>query len=302
MNSLPRKNLVDNKVYEEGTVIKAFGGFYYVLSGGIEWECVLRGRLRHEKKQVMVGDRVLFLPRHGKTGVIEEILPRANALIRPPVANVDQALMVFALKEPEPNPGLIDRFLIIASVNGIEPILCLNKADLDGDIRDELIAGYRDSYRVIVTSTVSGEGLEQLREILQGKITVFAGPSGVGKSSIINALIPGLSLKTGMLSEKTKRGKHTTRHVELIRLPSGGLVADTPGFTSLELPDIKPEELAGHFPEIARLKGECYFSGCLHAQEPGCRVKEAVETGEIQSSRYQQYLEFLKVLKERKKY
>jgi ribosome biogenesis GTPase len=302
MNSLPRKKLVNNMVHEEGTVIKAYGGFYYVLSGGMEWECALRGRLRHEKKQVMVGDRVLFLPRDGKTGVIEEVLPRANALIRPPVANVDQALMVFALKEPEPNPGLIDRFLIIASVNGIEPILCFNKSDLDGDTRDELIARYINFYRVIATSTITGEGLEQLLETLQDRITVFAGPSGVGKSTIINALIPGVFLKTGMISDKTKRGKHTTRHVELINLPSGGLVADTPGFTSLELPDIKPEELAEHFPEIARLKGECYFSGCLHAQEPDCRVKQAVESGEIQSSRYQQYLEFLKILKERKIY
>jgi ribosome biogenesis GTPase len=286
----------------EGIVVKAYGGFYYVLSGGKEWECSLRGRFRHEKQQVLVGDRVVLSPRHGQTGVIEQVLPRTTVLVRPPVANIDQALMVFALREPDPHPGLIDRFLISASVNRINPVLCFNKSDLDGDTIHEFLARYGQSYSVLVTSARTGEGLEELRQVLQGKVSVFAGPSGVGKSTLLNALIPGLKLKTGVISDKTKRGKHTTRHVELITLPDGGLVVDTPGFSSLDLPDIKHEELAGYFPEMSRLQGECYFTGCLHDREPGCAIKEAVESGLIQKSRYQQYLEFLNDLKERRRY
>lgn len=286
----------------EGIVVKAYGGFYYVLAGGEEWECSLRGRFRHEKQQVLVGDRVELIPRHGRAGVVEKVLPRTTVLVRPPVANVDQAVMVFALREPDPNPGLIDRFLIIASVNRIEPVLCFNKSDLDGDTRLEFIARYGQVFRVMVTSAKTGEGLDELRQALQGRVSVFAGPSGVGKSTMLNALIPGLRLKTGTISDKTKRGKHTTRHVELISLPAGGLVVDTPGFSSLDLPDMKLEELSRHFPEIAQLQGECYFTGCLHDQEPGCAVKEAVGSGLIKQSRHLQYLEFLYDLKERRRY
>lgn len=286
----------------EGIVIKAYGGFYYVLAGGKEWECSLRGRLRHERQQVLVGDRVVLIPRHGRAGVVEKVLPRTTVLVRPPVANVEQAVMVFALREPDPNPGLIDRFLIAASVNRIEPLLCFNKSDLDGDTRQAFIERYGPLFRVVVTSAKAGEGLDELRQALQDRVSVFAGPSGVGKSTILNALIPDLRLKTGTISDKTKRGKHTTRHVQLISLPEGGLVVDTPGFSSLDLPDLKQEDLAGYFPEMAQLQGQCYFTGCLHDQEPGCAVKEAVETGLIQQSRYQQYLEFLYDLKERRRY
>ncbi|MDD4238916.1 MAG: ribosome small subunit-dependent GTPase A [Desulfotomaculaceae bacterium] len=286
----------------EGIVVKAYGGFYYVLAGGKEWECSLRGRFRHEKQQVLVGDRVELIPRHGRAGVVEKVLPRSTVLVRPPVANVDQAVMVFALREPDPNPGLVDRFLIAASVNQIEPILCFNKSDLDDDTQFEFTARYGQSFRVLVTSAKTGEGLDQLRQELQGRVSVFAGPSGVGKSTMLNALIPGLKLKTGTISVKTKRGKHTTRHVELISLPEGGLVVDTPGFSSLDLPDMKQVDLASHFPEIAELHGECYFTGCLHDQEPNCAVKKAVESGAIQQSRYLQYLEFLNDLKERRRY
>jgi ribosome biogenesis GTPase len=277
----------------EGIVVKAYGGFYYVLSGGEEWECSLRGRFRHEKQQVLVGDRVELIPRHERAGVVEKVLPRTTVLVRPPVANVDQAVMVFALRAPEPNPGLVERFLIAASVNHIEPILCFNKSDLDGDTRFEFMARYSELFRVLVTCARTGEGVDQLRQELQGRVSVFAGPSGVGKSTLLNTVIPGLRLKTGTISDKTKRGKHTTRHVELIGLPAGGLVVDTPGFSSLELPDMKQEELAGYFPEIAELQGECYYTGCLHDQEPGCAVKKAVESGAIQQSRHLQYLEFL---------
>jgi len=294
--------LNNNSGIVEGIVIKAFGGFYYVIDGGKEWECSLRGHFRHEKQQVLVGDRVELTPRHGRAGVVEKVLPRSTVLVRPPVANVDQAVMVFALREPDPNPGLVDRFLIAASVNRIEPILCFNKSDLDVDTQLEFIARYGQSFRVLVTSAKTGEGLDQLREALRDRVSVFAGPSGVGKSTMLNALIPGLKLKTGTISDKTKRGKHTTRHVELITLPAGGLVVDTPGFSSLDLPDMKQVDLAGHFPEMAELQGECYFTGCLHDQEPDCAVKKAVESGVIQKSRHLQYLEFLGDLKGRKRF
>lgn len=286
----------------EGVVVKAYSGYYYVHDGRGEWECSLRGRFRHEKQQVLVGDRVELRPRHGQAGVIEKVLPRRSALVRPPVANVDQAVIVFAVREPDPNPGLLERFLITAAMNQIEPLICFNKVDLTKDGQVELVSRYRESYRVVVTSAKTGVGLNGLREGLRGRVSVFAGPSGVGKSTILNALLPDLKLKTGDLSDKLKRGKHTTRHVELISLPEGGLVADTPGFSSLDLPDLKPEELAGYFPEMEGYFGGCYFTGCLHYKEPNCAVKEAVEAGRIEESRYRQYLEFMQELMDRRRY
>lgn len=283
-------------------MVRAYGGYYYVRDGREEWECSLRGRFRHEKQQVLVGDRVQLRPRHGHAGVIETVLPRRSALVRPPVANVDQAVIVFAVREPDPNPGLLERFLITAAMNDIEPLICFNKVDLTKDGQVELVSRYRESYRVAVTSAKTGEGLGRLREALRGRVSVFAGPSGVGKSTILNALLPDLKLKTGEISEKLKRGRHTTRHVELISLPEGGLVADTPGFSSLDLPDLKPEDLSEYFPEMDEYAARCYFTGCLHNKEPGCAVKEAVEKGRMEEARYRQYLEFLQELKERKRY
>ncbi len=290
----------DNLV--EGLVIKAYGGFYYVHDGEIEWECSLRGRLRHEKQQVLVGDRVGLMPGAEHRGVVEKVLPRRSSLKRPAVANVDQAVIVFSLREPDPSPGLLERFLISAGLNQIEPLICFNKVDLTNEAQVELVSRYRKTYLVVVTSARTGEGLERLREALAGKISVFAGPSGVGKSSILNTLMPGLGLRTGEVSAKLKGGRHTTRHVQLISLPEGGFVADTPGFTSLDLPDIKPEQLAHFFPEISGCDQGCYFAGCLHFKEPGCAVREAVEAGRIGEVRYRQYLEFLEELMNRRRY
>lgn len=294
--------MISSENLVEGMVVRAFSGFYYVHDGRGEWECKLRGRFRHEKQQVLVGDRVELRPTQGQAGVIEKLIPRHSALVRPPVANVDQAVIVFAVREPDPNPGLLERFLITAAMNRIDPVICFNKVDLTVDGQVELVARYRENFRVVVTSAKTGVGLDGLRQMLCGRVSVFAGPSGVGKSTILNALLPDLHLKTGTISEKLKRGKHTTRHVELIALPEGGLVADTPGFSSLDLPDLKPEELASYFPEMEDYTASCYFTGCLHHKEPGCAVREAVESGRIKEARYQQYLDFLGELRERRRY
>lgn len=297
-----KSNLTSAEFLREGVVVRAYGGYFFVQDGREEWECSLRGRIRLEKLQVMVGDRVVLKQRHGRSGVIEKVLPRSTALVRPPVANVDQAVVVFAVREPDPNPGLLDRFLIMASMNRVEPLICLNKVDLAGGVLPELLDRYRRGYRVVVTSAKTGEGLERLREELKGRVSVFAGPSGVGKSTILNALLPELGLKTGDISKKLKKGRHTTRHAELIPLPEGGWVADTPGFSSLELPDLKPEDLGAYFPEMETYSWQCYFSGCLHHKEPRCAVKEAVEAGHISGERYNQYVEFLEELRERRRY
>lgn len=283
----------------EGVVVKAYGGFYYVLSDDQIWECYLRGRIRKSGSQVLVGDMVRFkMLEEDERGVIEEVLPRRNSLIRPPVANVDQAVVIFSLKEPEPNLMLLDRILVQAEAAGVSSLICLNKVDLldgtEGDLVGELKEIYAGiGYRLFVTSAATGYGIEELRQSLKGKISVLAGPSGVGKSSLLNALQPGLSLKVGSVSKKLKRGRHTTRYVELLVLEGGGLVADTPGFSSLYLPDVKREELPALFPEFGSFAVDCRFAGCLHYKEPDCAVRAAVGQKQISFSRYQHYLRFL---------
>jgi len=297
-----KRSLNSQDTLVKGIVVKAYSGFYYAHDGRREWECKLRGRFRYTNQQVMVGDHVEFMPGQDGYGVIEKLLPRRTLLVRPPVANVDQAVIVFAVREPDPNPGLLGRFLVAALSSRIEPIICFNKVDLTKDGQVELVSQYRENYRVVITSAKTGKGLDNLRDSLKEKISVLAGPSGVGKTTLLNALLPGLKLKTGEVSSKLKQGRHTTRHVELIYLPEGGLVADTPGFTSLELPEIKPEELASLFPDIKACLTGCYFKGCLHFKEPKCAVKEAVESGKIQEIRYNQYLEYLAELMDRRRY
>ncbi|MDD4169079.1 MAG: ribosome small subunit-dependent GTPase A [Desulfotomaculaceae bacterium] len=286
----------------QGIVVKAYSGYYYVQDGCEEFVCSLRGRFRHEKQQVVVGDRVELALRSNRAGVIVKVLPRCSLLLRPTVANVEQAVIVFSVQQPEPDPGLLDRFLITTFINNIKPLIYFNKIDLAAGGIMELVSCYQSVYPVMLTSTITGTGLEELSESLRGKISVFAGPSGVGKSTILNAILPGIKLKTGVISEKLKRGKHTTRHVELIPLPEGGMVADTPGFSSLELPDLRPEDLSCCFPEMEQYRGQCYFTGCLHDREPDCAVKEAVGVGRIAEIRYQQYLRFLQELKGRRRY
>lgn len=286
----------------EGIVVKAYGGFFYVHDGLTVRECTLRGRLRYTKKKVMVGDRVQMVTGQDNKGVVENVLPRRSVLARPAVANVDQAVIVFSLCDPEPNLGLLERFLITTMLNKIIPIICFNKVDLAKESQAEIVSKYLENYNVIVTSAVTGAGLDFLRQALNDNITVFAGPSGVGKSTILNAIIPGLKQKTGEISVRLKSGKHTTRHSELIALPGGGFVVDTPGFSNMDLPDLKPEDLAGFFPGIGDYQTNCYFNGCLHYKEPGCTIKKAVEEGKIEGDRYRQYLEFLEQLLDRRRH
>jgi ribosome biogenesis GTPase / thiamine phosphate phosphatase len=284
-----------------GILLKGYSGFYYVYAEGRVWECSLRGRFRIRDQEFLTGDRVKILPGTGNKATIEEVVERRNSLVRPTIANVDQAFLVFALVSPEPDLNLLDRLIIQVTASGIKPVIVLNKVDLaeakleeNGEVfLDKGLDFYRElGYDVIKVSTKKEVGISEVQEHINGKVSVLAGPSGVGKSSLVNALSPELELKTGEVSQKLKRGRHTTRHVELM-VCGDGLLADTPGFSSLYLPSMKREELAGYFPEFQDLPGECRFVNCMHHKEPDCAVKAAVEAGTIQRSRYEHYCQFL---------
>ncbi|HBT46968.1 MAG TPA: ribosome small subunit-dependent GTPase A [Peptococcaceae bacterium] len=278
----------------EGILIKGVGGFYFVLSEGKIYRCRLRGRLRIKTGEILVGDRVRFHETGPEEGTLEAVLPRVTKLERPAVANIDQVVIVFSLREPPPDLELLDRLLVLSAASSTEPVICWNKADVATEEFLSLPSLYEKiGYRVLITSARTGQGVERLREILRGHISTFAGPSGAGKSSLLNALEPGLSLKTGEVSRKQGRGRHTTRQVELLSLKSGGMVADTPGFSKLNLPEMKREDLAAYFPEIFAAEGGCRFHSCLHRSEPGCAVRRAVEEGGIPRHRYAHYLKFL---------
>lgn len=279
----------------EGLLIRGYGGFYYIQTEDKVWECSLRGKLRHIGQNILTGDRVVIRPLGERRAVVEEVKPRRTEMIRPPIANVEQAVIVISVTEPQPDLRMLDRLLVLTEFNRIEPIVCFNKADL---VAPEISRGLADIYRqagyqTFITSALSGAGIDGIKELLKDKISVFAGPSGVGKSSLLNTLQPGLSLRTGEVSQKLGRGRHTTRHVELLTLTFGGWVADTPGFSIVDLPKLKREELADFFREIAPFYGQCQFNSCLHRGEPGCRVKEALEKKEINPGRYEHYLLFL---------
>lgn len=282
----------------EGIVIKAYSSFYYVEIGEEVWECRLRGKFRLSGKDVLAGDRVKIKPGDACKGVIEEILPRTTELVRPPVANVDQSVLVFACADPDPQFELLNRMLVQAEVIGLNSIICFNKADLvSAEKLEELRAEYNKAgYRVIVTCTKTGLGLEELRQALHGHITVFAGPSGVGKSSLLNAVHPGFQLKTGKVSDKIGRGRHTTRFAELLKIDADALVVDSPGFSTLYIPDMEPVHLAEYFPEFEPFLNKCKFNGCLHHTEPGCAVKKGLDEDNISRERYVYYLSFLQEL------
>ena len=229
----------------EGIIVRGYSGFYYVQNGEREWECSLRGRYRIKPQDFLVGDRVVIQPLAEGKGVIERVLPRKSRLKRPPIANVEQVIVVMALAKPEPDLVLLDRLLVLAGVEGIKPVICLNKEDLvSRETVESYSAIYRNIYPVLITSVKKGTGIQALKETLRGTISVLAGPSGVGKSSLLNKIQPGLSLKTGAVSGKSQRGRHTTRHVQLLQVEGLGYVADTPGFSRLNLPPMLREDLS----------------------------------------------------------
>ncbi len=278
----------------EGKIIKALSGFYYVLDNNKVIQCRGRGVFRKNKVTPLVGDYVEFQAENVTDGYILKVFDRKNELVRPPIANVDQAILVFSALEPDFSTALLDRFLVLVESKDIEPIICITKMDLLTSEQVSKIEKYAKQYRsfgyeVLETSSKTEQGLKELTPYLKDKISVFAGQSGVGKSSLLNALKPELDLKTAMISSHLGRGKHTTRHVELIDIKNG-LVADTPGFSSLEFSELEVEELPHCFPEMIKVSEECKFRGCLHINEPKCAVKKAVTSGEIPTYRYDHYL------------
>ncbi len=283
------------KNWQIGVVIRATSGFYYVQSGTRQVSCKLRGRLKQTRYSLCVGDRVTFSPAGTDEGNIEEVLPRDSFLKRPEVANVDQAILTFAASQPQINWGLLDRFLVLAEYSGIPAVICVNKLDMADpeELKPFLDVYERIGYPVLQVSAKTGDGIHNLQQRLYGKISVFAGPSGVGKSSLLNAIEPGLQLVTGELSQKIGRGKHTTRCAELLPLAGGGYVVDTPGFSLTEFVEMPPEQLRFQYREFRDKLAECRFSSCLHYREPQCAVKLAVQNDEIAAWRYESYLELL---------
>ncbi len=271
----------------DGIIVKGIGGFYYARTEGRMVECKARGIFRKEGQTPMVGDRVRLSEKNGK-GSIEEIYPRKNQLIRPAVSNIDRLVVTVALTDPAPNLFLVDCFLLLGEAAGIDTLLCFNKSDLTQDT--SVVDLYRRAgYETILTSVEKGEGICELREKLAGRTSALAGNSGVGKSSLLNAVGITGEMQTGAISEKIKRGRHTTRHVELLQLDGGGFVFDTPGFSSFELPEIAADDLAMYFREFAPYLGDCRFRGCAHIHEPDCAVKQAFAEGKIGESRYRSY-------------
>ena len=291
----------------QGKIIKGIAGFYYVnvVESGV-YECKAKGVFRKEKIKPLVGDnvRIEILDEENKTGNIVEIFPRKNELIRPAVANIDQALVVFAVTKPTPHFNLLDRFLVMMERKEIPVVLCFNKKDIATSPEiAELEAIYEKcGYPIVFTSALEQENIEEIRRLLLKKTTAIAGPSGVGKSSLINLLQNQVQMETGTISRKIERGKHTTRHSELIAVDADSYIMDTPGFSSLYVNDFEKEELKYYFREFASYEGQCRFQGCDHVHEPGCAVKEALEEGQIHPIRYKNYLEMYTELKEKKRY
>ena len=289
-----------------GKIIKGIGGFYYVDTENGLYECRARGIFRKNKITPLVGDRVSIsvVDEENKKGVVEEIESRDTELVRPPIANVDKALIVFAIKNPSPNLSLLDRFIVLAEKENLEIVIVFTKVDLDtdGELLGELKDIYEVSgYKVISVSNKLKLNIDKIKEELKENTVVFAGPSGVGKSSLLNEVDKNFELKTGEVSDKIKRGKHTTRHAELLKLECGGMVADTPGFSSLTLDDIDESELKEYFIEFDKYD-ECRFgSRCIHENEPSCAVKEAVENGDISKKRYESYIQLLNEIRSGKR-
>lgn len=288
----------------QGQIRKALSGYYYVYQDGELIQCRGRGVFRNRGESPLVGDIVDYTKEGESDGYVMKIHPRKNELVRPPIANIDQAILVFSVKEPDFNTLLLDRFLVVLESFFVQPIICLTKMDLltadEKQRLQEKIADYEViGYTVLTTYQDDSTLMERLYPLLEEKISVLAGQSGVGKSTLLNTLLPDLQLKTGEISQSLGRGKHTTRHVELIEV-GNGLLADTPGFSSFDFDTIEKEELTACFPEFQRLSENCKFRGCLHTKEPKCAVKEALASGEVRQYRYEHYEQFLQEIMERK--
>lgn len=296
----------------QGKIIKGIAGFYYVhVAGSGVYECKAKGAFRKQKIKPLVGDNVEIdvISQEEHTGNVIDILPRKNELIRPTVANVDQAVVIFAAAKPNPNFNLLDRFLIMMEYQHIPAVICFNKTDLiDETEMENLIRAYKTSgYRVLFTSAKEQDGVEKIRQILKGKTSTVAGPSGVGKSSLINLLAPQAEMETGAISEKIERGRHTTRHAQVIPVPmedgsEDTYIIDTPGFSSLSVEFYEKETLGTLFPEFQQYEPYCRFRGCSHISEPDCGVKEALEEGKISKIRYDDYVEIYQEVQNRRKY
>lgn len=273
-----------------GTIVKGIGGFYYVDTAEGYFECRARGNFRYDKIKPLVGDRVKIAVENSyKTGWVDEILPRKNVLLRPPTANVTQMALTVSTANPKPNLYLTDKVLCSAEIADINVIICINKTDIEAG--DELFDIYKKAgYDVLRLSAKTGENTEELKEKLKDNITVFCGNSGVGKSSVLNRIIGKESFETGEVSQKVERGKHTTRHSELVKLASGGYIIDTPGFGSFDMSLLAPDDTENLFPEFALYLGKCRFADCKHIKEPGCAIREALEVGDIAKSRYESYV------------
>lgn len=291
----------------QGKIIKGIAGFYYIhAENGQVYECKAKGAFRKQKIKPLVGDmvRIAVLDEAERLGNVEEILPRKNELIRPAVANIDMALVIFAAAKPEPNFNLLDRFLCMMEFQNVPVTICFNKTDL---VDEEKIEEYRKiyepaGYRLMSTCTRTGEGVDAVKALLHGKTTTVAGPSGVGKSSLINALQSDVQMQTGVISDKIDRGKHTTRHSEIVPVMEDSYIMDTPGFSSMDVPGFEKEDLWTCFPEFREYEPYCKFQGCSHINEPDCGVKEALAEGKISSVRYENYKLLYEELKNMKKY
>lgn len=298
----------------EGLIVKALSGYYYVKpmdsALGDTLQCRGRGILKKKEITPLVGDRVIYTSTTNGEGMVDEILPRSTELVRPPIANAKLAVLLFSLREPELNLQLLDKFLVHIEHAGLDTLICLTKEDLldeeareqDRDLTTQVSKLYSEiGYRVITTSSLTGNGTDEVKSCLAGEISVLSGQSGVGKSSLLNAMLPGLTLETNEISMKLGRGRHTTRHVELIELENGGYVADTPGFSQLDFLELGVEELSPCFREFRDLSEGCKFRGCSHLHEPNCKVRLAVEEGRVASSRYEHYVQFYGEMKEKKR-
>lgn len=290
----------------QGKIIKGIAGFYYVYAEKSLYECKAKGTFRNQKVKPLVGDNVIIsvLDKEKRIGNIDQILPRTSELVRPAVANVDQALVVFAAAAPEPNFNLLDRFLIMMEKQKVPTIICFNKMDLVDDAKfQEYAAVYeKGGYPVISASTYEEHGMDTILKELKGKTTTLAGPSGVGKSSIMNMLNPDAHMDTGVISKKIERGRHTTRHSEILPVGEDTYLMDTPGFSSIYFYDMEPEDLKHYYREFEAYEPYCRFGGCNHIGEKECGIKQAVENGEISTSRYENYRLFFEELKDRKRY